>query len=126
MLPKSKFPHKLEGEKRKKLDEKIINSTKFQSFYNFQSQNKDRPLWTLHDGPPYANGPAHMGHAVNKILKDITNRWKVLNGYRCHYVPGWDCHGLPIELKALQKVSFINHVDNNRQWGRNGQKLSKV
>ena len=61
-------------------------------------------IFTLHDGPPYANGPLHMGHALNKVLKDFINKYKVLNGYRVHFVPGWDCHGLPIELKVLQKL----------------------
>ncbi len=60
--------------------------------------------FTLHDGPPYANGPLHMGHALNKVLKDFINKYKILNGYRVHFVPGWDCHGLPIELKVLQKL----------------------
>uniref|UniRef100_A0A1D1YWT0 isoleucine--tRNA ligase n=1 Tax=Anthurium amnicola TaxID=1678845 RepID=A0A1D1YWT0_9ARAE len=58
----------------------------------------------LHDGPPYANGSLHMGHALNKILKDIINRYKLLQNYKIHYVPGWDCHGLPIELKVLQSM----------------------
>ena len=54
----------------------------------------------LHDGPPYANGDIHLGHAVNKILKDIINKSKLLAGYDVPYVPGWDCHGLPIEHKV--------------------------
>jgi isoleucyl-tRNA synthetase len=58
----------------------------------------------LHDGPPYANGDLHCGHALNKILKDFINRKQVLNGKQVHYVPGWDCHGLPIELKVLQTM----------------------
>lgn len=58
----------------------------------------------LHDGPPYANGDLHMGHALNKILKDIINRYKLLQNHKVHYVPGWDCHGLPIELKVLQSL----------------------
>ena len=58
--------------------------------------------FTLHDGPPYANGPLHMGHALNKVLKDIINKYKTLQGFKVHFVPGWDCHGLPIELKVLQ------------------------
>ncbi|OVA14857.1 Aminoacyl-tRNA synthetase [Macleaya cordata] len=58
----------------------------------------------LHDGPPYANGDLHMGHALNKILKDIINRYKLLQNYKVQYVPGWDCHGLPIELKVLQSM----------------------
>ncbi|KAL0457403.1 UNVERIFIED_CONTAM: Isoleucine--tRNA ligase, chloroplastic/mitochondrial [Sesamum latifolium] len=60
--------------------------------------------FVLHDGPPYANGDLHMGHALNKILKDIINRYKLLQNYQVHYVPGWDCHGLPIELKVLQSM----------------------
>ncbi|CAN1857617.1 Isoleucine--tRNA ligase, chloroplastic/mitochondrial [Linum perenne] len=60
--------------------------------------------FVLHDGPPYANGDLHMGHALNKILKDIINRYKILQNYKVHYIPGWDCHGLPIELKVLQSL----------------------
>ena len=100
LMPKTSFPQRLEGEKRVQTDESIVKSVEFQSVYQRQSLEASRPLWILHDGPPYANGPAHMGHAVNKILKDITNRWKIVDGHRVHYVPGWDCHGLPIELKA--------------------------
>ena len=62
------------------------------SFLTYFKNFIDNPLWVLHDGPPYANGPVHMGHAVNKILKDITNRWKVVHGHRCHYVPGKVLH----------------------------------
>ena len=104
LLPKTSFPQKLEGAKRIKSDQDIVNSTKFKAVYDRQLSYKDRPLWILHDGPPYANGPVHMGHAVNKILKDIINRWKILQGFRCNYRPGWDCHGLPIELKASTKA----------------------
>lgn len=60
--------------------------------------------FVLHDGPPYANGDLHCGHALNKILKDFINRKQVLNGKQVHYIPGWDCHGLPIELKVLQNM----------------------
>ena len=60
--------------------------------------------FVLHDGPPYANGDLHCGHALNKILKDFINRKQVLNGKQVHYIPGWDCHGLPIELKVLQTM----------------------
>ena len=56
----------------------------------------------LHDGPPYANGAVHVGHALNKVLKDVILRWQLASGRRVHYRPGWDCHGLPIELKALR------------------------
>jgi isoleucyl-tRNA synthetase len=69
------------------------------------SPKRPGPVFTLHDGPPYANGPLHVGHALNKILKDIINKHALLNGRRARFVPGWDCHGLPIELKVLQGIS---------------------
>ena len=62
-----------------------------------------RPSFTLHDGPPYANGNLHIGHALNKILKDVVNRARRMSGYAVHYVPGWDCHGLPIEWKIEEE-----------------------
>jgi isoleucyl-tRNA synthetase len=64
----------------------------------------DKAQFLLHDGPPYANGSLHMGHALNKILKDIINRYFILRGKQVRFIPGWDCHGLPIELKAVQSV----------------------
>ncbi|TDZ27521.1 Isoleucine--tRNA ligase [Colletotrichum sidae] len=70
-------------------------------FYKWQAANTDRPGFALHDGPPYANGSLHVGHALNKVLKDMINRVKVQQGYRIKYRPGWDCHGLPIEMKAV-------------------------
>lgn len=66
-------------------------------------KNEGCPEYTLHDGPPYANGDIHLGHALNKILKDIVVRYKNMNGYKSVYIPGWDTHGLPIET-ALQKA----------------------
>ena len=59
-----------------------------------------RPLYVLHDGPPYANGNIHLGHAFNKILKDFIVKSKAMAGFDSPYVPGWDCHGLPIEIKV--------------------------
>ena len=66
--------------------------------------NNPGPVFTLHDGPPYANGPLHMGHALNKVLKDVINKYQILRGRKVRYIPGWDCHGLPIELKVLQSM----------------------
>src|SRR5210317_1851955 len=63
-----------------------------------------REKFVLHDGPPYANGEIHIGHAVNKVLKDIIVKSKGLSGFDAPYVPGWDCHGLPIELNVEKKV----------------------
>ena len=66
------------------------------------------PLFVLHDGPPFANGKLHIGHFLNKTLKDVHNRYALMRGRRVHYVSGWDCHGLPIELKALAHSSDTN------------------
>lgn len=74
------------------------------AIYATLAEQNPNQLFVLHDGPPYANGSLHMGHALNKILKDIINKYKLLRGCSVHYVPGWDCHGLPIELKVLQSL----------------------
>jgi isoleucyl-tRNA synthetase len=73
--------------------------------YAWQSSQSSRPLFVLHDGPPYANGDLHLGHALNKILKDFICRVNLQRGNRVQYTPGWDCHGLPIEIKAIQSLS---------------------
>jgi isoleucyl-tRNA synthetase len=78
-------------------------------YRRIQEETRDRPLWILHDGPPYANGDIHMGHAVNKILKDMVVKSRLMAGYRSPYVPGWDCHGLPIELQVEKKVGKVGH-----------------
>ncbi|KDD74309.1 class I (I, L, M and V) tRNA synthetase, partial [Helicosporidium sp. ATCC 50920] len=85
-----------------------VQEPKIQAFwesegiYESLSRNNPGAPFTLHDGPPYANGDLHIGHALNKILKDFINRYQLLRGRKAAFVPGWDCHGLPIELKALQ------------------------
>lgn len=68
-----------------------------------------KPKYILHDGPPYANGDIHIGHAVNKILKDIIVKSRTLSGYDAPYVPGWDCHGLPIEHRVEQRIGKVGH-----------------
>ena len=73
--------------------------------YETLSRENAGDPFTLHDGPPYANGDLHIGHALNKILKDFINRYQLLQGKRARFIPGWDCHGLPIELKVLQSMS---------------------
>lgn len=89
----------------------IVREPEIQQFwkdsglYNKLSESAPGERFILHDGPPYANGDLHCGHALNKILKDFINRKQALNGKQVHYVPGWDCHGLPIELKVLQTMT---------------------
>ncbi|MEE8084002.1 MAG: class I tRNA ligase family protein, partial [Alphaproteobacteria bacterium] len=68
-----------------------------------RAQSAGRETYILHDGPPYANGNIHIGHALNKILKDVINRTRQMQGFDANYVPGWDCHGLPIEWMIEEK-----------------------
>ena len=82
-----------------------------QRLYERLSQQNPGEVFTLHDGPPYANGALHVGHALNKILKDIINKTALLQGKRARFVPGWDCHGLPIELKVLQGLSSSDRAE---------------
>ena len=79
--------------------------------YERLSQHNPGESFTLHDGPPYANGALHVGHALNKILKDINNNTALLQGKRARFIPGWDCHGLPIELKVLQGLKSSERAE---------------
>ena len=99
LLPKTSFPARATAEDLSRYLTRCSDD-----LYSWQSRS--RPVdksFILHDGPPYANGDLHVGHALNKILKDIICRFHLGQGKRIEYVPGWDCHGLPIELKALQQ-----------------------
>jgi isoleucyl-tRNA synthetase len=101
-LPETKFPMKAGLANREPL---ILKRWQDGNLYQKMRDNaKGRPTFILHDGPPYANGDIHIGHAVNKILKDIILKSKTLSGFDTPYVPGWDCHGLPIELNVEKKV----------------------
>ena len=83
-------------------------------YQQIREQNKGKAKFTLHDGPPYANGDIHIGHAVNKVLKDIIVKSKTLSGYDAPYVPGWDCHGLPIEHNVEKKKGKVGvKIDAN-------------
>ncbi|OSD08764.1 isoleucyl-tRNA synthetase [Trametes coccinea BRFM310] len=106
LLPKTTFPLYNDPSKDPKLQDKTT-----QSLYRWQWEHAQGPLFVFHDGPPYANGDLHMGHALNKILKDIINRYHVSLGHKVNYMPGWDCHGLPIENKVLKQLGVeINQL----------------
>ena len=75
-------------------------------YKKLREQRKDSEPFILHDGPPYANGNLHIGHALNKILKDVINRSQSMLGKNANYVPGWDCHGLPIEWKIEENYRY--------------------
>lgn len=100
-LPQTKFDMRANATKR---EPEIQQFWQDKQIYETLSQQNPKEIFVLHDGPPYANGALHMGHALNKTLKDIINKYKLLQGYKASYVPGWDCHGLPIELKVLQSL----------------------
>ena len=77
-------------------------------YEKIMKRNEGKPSYVLHDGPPYANGDIHLGTALNKVLKDIIVKQKNMSGYCAHYVPGWDTHGLPTELKAMKSIGVEN------------------
>ena len=101
LLPKTSFPLRVNPIIH---EPAIQKGAKFDHLYKWQQNRMTDKHFTLHDGPPFANGELHMGHVLNKVLKDIVNRYKVMKGFKIHYRPGWDCHGLPIELKACQNL----------------------
>ncbi len=106
-LPRTDFPMKAGLSQR---EPKRLDQWQQRDLYRrIREASAGRPKFILHDGPPYANGDIHIGHAVNKILKDIIVKARTLDGYDAPYVPGWDCHGLPIELKVEQKVGKAGH-----------------
>lgn len=101
LMPKTEFPMRGNLPKREpEIQEKWESMNIYQKV---QERTKGRPMFVLHDGPPYANGDLHMGHALNKTLKDIIVRFKSMTGYNAPYVPGWDTHGLPIEQALTNK-----------------------
>ena len=101
-LPQTDFPMKANLAQR---EPELLKKWEDEKLYEAMEQAAaDRPLYILHDGPPYANGHLHMGHALNKILKDIILKSKRMAGYRAPFVPGWDCHGLPIELNVDKEL----------------------
>jgi len=101
-LPHTAFPMKASLARRE--PERLQQWQEMDLYGKLRDACAGRPKFILHDGPPYANGELHIGHAVNKILKDIVVRSKTLDGFDAPYVPGWDCHGLPIELNVEKKV----------------------
>ena len=111
-LPQTGFP--MRGNLTKREPEFIQAWDDKDVYRRMLAEREDAADFVLHDGPPYANGHLHMGHALNKILKDIIIKSRSLAGFRCHYVPGWDCHGLPIE----------HQVDKNL--GRQKKQMSQV
>jgi isoleucyl-tRNA synthetase len=108
-LPQTSFPMK--GNLPEKEPEQLKKWEDSNIYQKILEQNKSNQKYILHDGPPYANGNIHMGTALNKILKDIVIRYKNMSGYYSPYVPGWDCHGLPIELQVEKKYGKLSSIE---------------
>ena len=106
-LPQTDFPMKANLPQRE--PEILVFWDKIDLYDAMEREGKGKPLFVLHDGPPYANGHIHIGHALNKILKDIVLKVKRMEGFYAPYVPGWDCHGLPIELQVEKNLGSKKH-----------------
>lgn len=105
-LPKTEFPMRAG---LPKMEPKLLEKWEEEKIYEtLMEKNEGKPLYVLHDGPPYANGDIHLGTALNKTLKDFIVRYKNMAGFQAPYVPGWDTHGLPTELKARKKAGVGN------------------
>ena len=103
-LPKTDFPMKADLPRR---EPGFLKDWYDQGIYQqILESSEGRPKYILHDGPPYANGDIHIGHALNKILKDIIVKYKTMRGFYSAYVPGWDCHGLPIEHQLFKELKI--------------------
>ena len=106
-LPQTDFPMKANLAQRE--PDRLKAWSEMDLYAQIRKVGQGKPKFILHDGPPYANGDLHVGHAINKILKDIIIKSKTLSGFDAPYVPGWDCHGLPIELNVEKKVGKPGH-----------------
>ena len=102
LLPKTDFPMRGNLSTNEPEEYKIWDQNKV--YEQMKLNKKDKKIFTLHDGPPYANGNIHIGHALNKILKDFTVKYHYFNDYNVRFIPGWDCHGLPIEQQVEEKI----------------------
>ncbi len=111
-LPKLNFPMKANLNIK---EPKILKEWKKNNLY-LNISKKKKKLFIIHDGPPYANGNIHIGHAYNKILKDIIIKYKIFMNFKINYIPGWDCHGLPIELKIKKKKKYIINKKNKNNF----------
>src|SRR5688572_7109873 len=106
LLPKTDFPMRADLVKRE--PGRVAHWEKLDLYGKIQAARADKPAFVLHDGPPFTNGDVHIGTALNKSLKDFVNRYKSMRGFRTPYVPGWDCHGLPIEQKVSREIKDQN------------------
>src|ERR1700716_4141260 len=108
-LPKTDFPMKADLVKR--VPERLRIWGESGLYARIQEARKGAPLFVLHDGPPFANGDVHMGTALNKVLKDLIVKSQTMLGKRAPYLPGWDCHGLPIGYKVVKESRDLSPLE---------------
>lgn len=108
-MPETPFP--MRGDLAKREPNWVKDWQQKKIYDRIRKASKGRPTFVLHDGPPYANGDIHIGHAVNKILKDMIVKARTLAGYDAPYVPGWDCHGMPIEIQIEKQYGKNLPID---------------
>ncbi|MFH1264077.1 MAG: isoleucine--tRNA ligase, partial [Pseudomonadota bacterium] len=127
-LPKTDFPMKGNLPQREPLFLARWESEKL--YEKILAKNASRPLFVLHDGPPYANGHIHLGHVLNKTLKDIVVKSKSMSGFRSPYLPGWDCHGLPIEHQVVKELGSqartLSNVELRKKCRAYAEKFVKI
>ncbi len=111
-LPQTGFP--MRGDLPKKEPRILARWDEMDLWGKLRTASRGRPLFILHDGPPYANGNIHIGTGLNKILKDVVNRGRQMAGYDANYIPGWDCHGLPIEWKIEEQYRAAGKDKDSR------------
>lgn len=132
-LPENNFPMRANLAQREPEWLKAWYSADTDMYGKIRARSKGKERFILHDGPPYANGNIHIGHALNKILKDIIVKYKTMRGFDAHYVPGWDCHGLPIEhalfkemgIKDKSEVDQVKFRKKARKYAEKFVKLQK-
>jgi len=122
-LPQTDFPMKANLNQRE--PEMLARWEDERLYARMEEAGKGKPLYVLHDGPPYANGHIHIGHALNKILKDVVLKVKRMNGFHAPYIPGWDCHGLPIELQVEKNLGSKKHSISKLEMRRECRKYAE-
>jgi len=108
LLPKTDFPMKADLVTRE--PQRLAKWQESKLYQHIVAQSKGKPTFILHDGPPFANGDVHMGTALNKVLKDLIVKSKTMAGFHTPFIPGWDCHGLPIEFKVVKSAAGLSPV----------------
>lgn len=122
-LPKTMFS--MRGNLSKKEPEILKKWYKNNLYQLIRKKNEEKKIFLLHDGPPYANGNIHIGHAVNKILKDIVIKSKNMSGFDAPYIPSWDCHGLPIEQKVEEEINFFQKKISTSEFQKKCREYAK-